>query len=362
MKKIASLTVAAMVGLGLTGCADPYANAVLEMSISGPSNVVGEEIELAITIAGVDAEKQIVVQQRVDSGEWSNVEIKDLQPEETVLSIKDTIDPGNTLEYRALLLNPAGVDPRAEVGSGIMNQVTLEEFVSENLELALDLTNKPSKENYLFDGDQIQVRATSAMPNSEGLDINLSLSYLGGASISLGEDLGLGIRDIQWAVLTDETTAEKGQLVLEALVSGTSGIAKKAVALDVVLTNPLKAFSDTATEANALSSNSKRRALLLDQAGDIFVDTGSKSWVDGSNVNFVFNDPFIGEIVKFEPEMKYQVPMACAPNGNVNAETMPGRSFLIEAELGGYDFNETVFGYFDGEKLAFSTAWKFCMG
>lgn len=362
MKKIASITIAAVIGIGLTGCADPYANAALEMSIIGPSSVVGEEIELAITALGVDAKKQIVVQQRIDFGEWSNVEIKDLQPEQTALSIKDTIDPGNTLEYRALLLNPAGVDPRAEVASGILNPVTLEEFVSENLELAIDMTNKPSKENYLFDGDQIQVRATSAMPNATGLDINLTLSYQGNESISLAEDLELGIQDIEWGVLTEATTADKGQLVLEALVSGTSGTAKKAIALDVALTNPPKAFSDTAEAANGLSSNSKRKSLLLAQAGDIFVDTDSKSWIDGSNVNFVFNDPFIGEIVKFEPEMKYQVPMACAPSGNVNAETMPGRSFLIEAELAGYDFNETVFGYFDGEELAFSTAWKFCMG
>jgi len=361
MKRIALAGVGLLLATSLTACADPFANAMLQLEVNGSPGIVGESVELNVTVGEVVAEKVVKIQEQIDGGDWVDIETVTLGETELTAVATDQVDAAGSLVYRAILLSSADGEQRAEFVSAEYAPISLTEYVEQNLSLELSMPTTPDASGYLFSGDQVQVQVGVNFGGAADLDIKLSLDYSGAAIANLASDLEAS-GTVDWNVATDSTTGEKGQLILSAEVLGASGTALKEQRLDVVVVNAEQAFLDHAAELNSANSQSQRRALALAAGGDMFVDTESQPWRAGEQVTFTFEEPFIGEVKLYEPVFQYEVPRECAPGGVVSAMSMPGRGFLLEVAAGDSEFVDTIFGYFDGEQVLVSTAWRFCLG
>lgn len=360
MRKLSLLAVGLLTTATLSGCADPFAEASLEISVTGSPNIVGEPVEIAVSVSGVEAEKLVVVQEQIDGGEWSDLGTLNLAADVLSGAVSDTMNDAESVAYRALLLPSEGAEAVEESAAANFSPVTLEDYVQQNLTLSLELTDKPDESPYLFDGDSAGVTVGFELQGGSGLEPSAVLR------LSTGEELArlsdLGTQNVIWDVSSDAADGEAVMLELEATVRGTNGSTTATETLEVRVTNPVAAYEALASQINENRSISFRRDLLAQVAGGIFLDQSSKSWVDGASVNFIFDEPYMGALTKFEPVMRYQVPQSCAPSGEADVRSLPGRPFVIESELAGYNFDETTFGYFDGEKVYFSSAWKMCLG
>lgn len=360
MKRIALAGVGVLLATSLTACADPFANVSLQLEVAGSPGIVGESVELSVTVADVVAEKVIVVQEQIDGGEWVDVESFTLGEDELSAVATDRVSAASSLVYRAILLSSTGGEQRAEFSSREYAPVSLADYVAENLSLELTMPATPDASGYLFDGDQVQVQLGVNFGGAADLAVNLSLDYSGATEFNLASDLEAS-SSIDWTVATDSTSGEKGQLILSAEVLGESGTALKEQRVDVVVVNAQKVFADHAAELNSTPSSIQRRALALAAGGNIFVDTDSQPWRSGEQVTFAFEEPFMGEIKLYEPVFQYEVPNECAPGGVASAMSASGRGFLIEVAVGESEFVDTIFGFFDGEQVLLSTAWRFCL-
>lgn len=360
MKRIALAGVGLLLTASLTACADPFAEVILQLEVTGSPGIVGESVELSVSVDGVAAEKVVVIQEQIDGGEWIDIESFTLGESELSAVATDVVDAADSLIYRALLLAASDGEQRAEFTSMEYSPISLADYVAENLNLELTMPITPDMSGYLFDGDQVQVQLGVSLGGDADLEFKLSLDYSGATAVNLASELDSG-GSVDWSVATDSTTGEKGQLILSAEVQGASGTALKEQSLDVVIVNPQKVFAEHAAELNATTSMDQRRALALAAGGDMFVDTNSQPWVTGQQVSFFFEEPFIGAVKLFEPAFSYEVPNECAPNGVVSAMSLPGRGFLVEVAVGNTDFVDSIFGYFDGERVLVSTAWRFCL-
>lgn len=360
MKRIALAGVALLLTANLTACADPFANVILQLEVNGSPGIVGESVELSVTIQDVVAEKVVVIQEQIDGGEWVDIERFTLAEDALSAVTTDQVDAASSLIYRALLLAGSDGEQRAEFASIAYSPITLEEYVAQNLSLELTIPNTPEESGYLFSGDEVQVEMTATLQGDADLDLLLSLDYSGATTTNLATDIA-GSNSYDWRVQTDSTTGEKGQLILSAEVLGATGSALKEQRLDVVVVNPEKAFADHVAELNSTTSLDQRRELALAAGGDMFVDTESRPWRSGEQVTFIFKEPFIGDVQRYEPVFQFEVPNECAPGGVVNAMSAQGRGFLFEVTVEG-EFIDTIFGYFNGDQVLMSTAWRFCLG
>ena len=360
MRKLSAVGIGLLVAGGLTGCADPFANADLSLNVNGPAGIVGETVEVSVVVSGVEAEKVVVIQEQLDGGSWVDLQTFKLTKAEASASVTDVIDDYGSVVYRALLLPKADAAPVVETTSSKFSPVTLAEYLDQNLNLSLFVGNKPDESDYFFDQDVIGIDVSAELSGDVDLPVKITLTSSTGEVI--GETDSFGSTQFDWNVATNSTTGESVELVLEAAVSAASGKESKSTTLTATLVNPIAAFNELAEATNQTGSLSVRRELMLAAAGEVFIDTTSKSYTDGLALNFVFDEPFLGEVVDYRPVERYEVPQACAPGGSASTVRLPGRPFVIEAELAGYDYNETIFGYFDGEKVLFSTIWKLCLG
>lgn len=360
MRKLSAVGIGLLVAGGLTGCADPFANADLSLDVSGPAGIVGETVEVSVAVSGVEAEKIVVIQEQLDGGSWVDLQAFTLSESDVNAAVTDVIDNAGSVAYRALLLPSADAEPVVETAPNQFSPITLAEYVDQNLNLSIFVGNKPDESDYFFDQDVIGIDVSAEFSGNVDLPVKITLTSSTGEVI--GETDSFGSTQFDWKVATESTTGESIDLILEATVSGAAGTESKSSTLTATIVNAIAAFNELAAATNQNGSLSARRELMLAAAGDVFIDTASKSYVDGLALNFVFDDPFLGEVVDYRPVERYEVPQACAPGGSANTVRLPGRPFVIEAELAGYDFNETIFGYFDGEKVLFSTIWKLCLG
>lgn len=360
MKRIALAGVGILLTANLTACADPFANATLQLDVNGSPGIIGESVELSVTVVDVLAEKVVVIQEQINGGEWIDIESFNLSEDALTAVATDKVDAASSLIYRALLLAGSNGEQRAEFTSVAYSPITLEDYVAQNLFLELAIPNTPEESGYLFAGDQVQIELSAELQGDADLDLLLSLDYAGATNTNLATEID-GSAFYDWKVQTDSTTGEKGQLILSAEVLGATGSALKEQRLDVVVVNPEKAFADHVAELNSTTSIDQRRELALAAGGEMFVDTESRPWRSGEGVTFVFKDPFFGDVQRYEPVFQYEVPNECAPGGVVNAMSAQGRGFMFEATVEG-EFIDTIFGYFNGDQVLMSTAWRFCLG
>ncbi len=362
MRSLAIFGTTVLVLVTLTSCADPFANATATIEVTGQTEIVGESVEITVNVDGVSAAKVLTIEEQLSGGEWVVLETFTLAESELSASLTDVIDETSTVAYRALLRPSADAEAVFETPPVTFAPLTLEQYVDQNLTLALEVINTPDDSGLFFDGDEVGVAIDSSLGSGLGLETALILRYEGATSQQLFDSSTLESNQIDWSVELDSADAEAGELVLEALITGAAGQVSRTQTLGVRLANPLMAFELIREEVIQLSSNNERREVLIAAAGDVFLDQTSRVWQEGLGVQIVFDEPFLGEVMAFESSSGFEVPSACAPGGMVNSFALAGRSFVIEVDMANYTFNETLFGNFDGEQLTFSAAWKFCLG
>lgn len=362
MKRLAVMGTGLLVVTALTSCADPFANATAELSITGQTEIVGETVELTVQVDGVNAEKVITIEEQLSGGDWVELETFELSDSELTASLKDVIDEASSVGYRAVLRSTAGGDAVFETTPLRLEPITLEAYVDQYLDLSLAVVASPDASGLLFDGDQVGLEVSADMRSAQGLEAVLNLRYEGGSSQRIIEGAAFGSSQVDWNVELASSTPETGLLVLEALISGATGTVSRTQNLEVEVANPLEAYEQLRDEVNLLSSNADRRELLVAAAGEVFLDQSSAAWQQSLGVQFIFDEPFLGDVMGYESSSGFQVPSGCAPGGQVDSFALAGRSFIVETSMANYSFNETLFGNFDGDRLTFSAAWKFCIG
>lgn len=362
MKRLAVLGSGLLVITTLTSCADPFANATADLSISGQTGIIGETVEITIQVDGVNAEKVVVIEEQLDGGGWSAIDTISLGESEMTASTTDVIDDASSVAYRALLLPTADGEAVFETAISSFQPQSLEDFVEENLSLSLAVEGKPDESEFFFDGDEVGLAINASLGRGAGLEGTVRLSYQGAETQELVVDGDLGSSQVGWNVVLNQAAPENGRLVLEATVTAATGQVTKQEFLDVVVANPLLAFEELREGVNSARSNSERRDLLVPAAGDIFLDQSSDEWQESLGVEVIYDQPFIANVTNYESSSGYEVQMGCAPGGRVNSFELPGRSFIIEVELPNFTFDETIFGNFDGERLTYSSVWKMCFG
>lgn len=344
----------------LAGCTDPYANAEISLDVRGAKEISGETIELSATVAGLGSSARVVFEERLDGGEWREISTVLLEAGSTVASTSDLVDLADTVEYRALLFGEESQQPIVESVSGVLNPMTLADFVGENLFLSLALDETRDQSGYLFDGDQIILNVEALGLEGQNLTGELSLMLVTESGAVELTSESLESFEFAWAVSSDTTTPELGELVLEAVVRSQSDAVTESISEFVLIANPVAAFQALAEATNSLKGQARRDA-VQDAAGEIFLDTQSEAWVSSESIEFFFREPFLGAVANYDLASIYQVPWSCAPGGQVDTADLPGRSFTMEIEVADSEYDETIFGYFDGARMYFSVAWRYCM-
>ncbi|PWL21100.1 MAG: hypothetical protein DCO81_05845 [Candidatus Aquiluna sp. XM-24bin5] len=359
-KKTAGAVLVLLLGGLLSGCTDPYSGAEIRLEVRGAKEISGETVDLVATVATLGSPARILFEERLDGGEWMEISTLAIAAGETVAQSTDRVDPASTVEYRAVLLSDTGQEPIVQSVAGPFAPKTLAEFVSENLSLELSVGETRDRSGYLFDGDEVTLRAEASGIENQNLSGELKLLLVTESETVELTSNSLDTFEFAWVVSSDTTTAELGELVLEAAVTTQSDSVTESTNEFVLIANPVAAFEALAEETNSLIGSIRRDA-VQDAAGEIFLDAESPAWKASESIDFIFREPFLGNVSNYDSASIYQVPWSCAPGGQVDTADLPGRSFTIEVAVEDSEYDETIFGYFDGSRMYFSVAWRYCM-
>ena len=359
MKVRLSLLAASLTLFGLVGCAEQPIEATLSLEVSGLKEVVGETVTLSATSSGVNRESTVIFEEKVGDSDWREVGSVVLASGELEASITDEVDAGTEILYRAKLVLDSAEAQVAESIPEVVIPVTLQEFVDQQMLLDIQILETPDNSGYLFDGDEVVVYVDAILASDASPASEVTLSFEGSEPYTIVEGIGLGSSQVDWNVELRDSAVSSGQLLLTATITGNSGSATKEARLDVTTASPVFAYDELAAKTNA-ADPIERRQLVEAAAGEIYLDATSESWNASRDVQILFVEPFLGEVSNFVSWSDYQVPWSCAPGGQVDSAPLPGRSFVVETPVQGSEFDESIFGYFDGQDFYFSVAWRYC--
>lgn len=316
--------------------------------------MVGQILEIKGQVDNAQGEIVISFQQEQD-GSWVTQDQLVLDESTRDFSFEKALEEVGTISYRLGISTSLDSEPTVFQPTQTLEVISLQEAVSDYLELglSLELTSDPEAEIFMA-GDELEVGFSAAWAEDWSIPGELTLKLqteIDEQEIFAGSAESA---EIPFTIPELAKISETGVLAAEV----TFGEASNSTEVNLSIANPKLAFIQLAERLNSASS-AEQMQIMREVGEGLFIDANSAAWKEASKVNFVFNEPFYGEFISVRSE-RFSLPSSCAPGGSANVAQAPGRGFVVESDLADYDFNDTTFGYFDGTNFFFSTGLRIC--